>query len=99
MVRRTLRALRCQAFVLYVATNMAVCAVVFAPWALPRETVSGLLGRWKRHGKGWKRMFGKGAAVAVDAIYFWEPNHCVEVYHCEAEARRVLYPEHPGAVP
>jgi hypothetical protein len=37
--------------------------------------------------------------MVVDRIYFWEPNHCVEVYKCEAEARRVLYPEHPGAVP
>lgn len=99
MVRRALTRLRCQAFVVYVATNMAVCAIVFAPWALPRETVSGLLGRWKVRTRGPKRLFARGAAMVVDRIYFWEPNHCVEVYHCEAEARRVLYPEHPGAVP
>jgi len=89
----------CVLFVLYVATNMMVCALVFAPWALPRETVSGLLGRWKCGHRGFKHSFGKAAAVVVDLIYFWEPNHCVEVYRCEAEARKVLYPEHPGAVP
>lgn len=99
MVKRTLIRIRCQAFVVYVATNMAVCAVVFAPWALPRETVSGLLGRWKCGHKGLKKSFGNAAAVVVDLIYFWEPNHCVEVYRCEADARKVLYPEKPGALP
>jgi hypothetical protein len=88
----------CQLFVLYVAANMAVCAILFAPWALPRETVSGLLGRWKC-GKGWKRKFAVVASWIVDRIYFWEPNHCIEVYLCEAQARQVLYPEKPGAMP
>ena len=93
------RSALCQVFTVYVATNMMVCALVFAPWALPRETVSGLLGRWKC-GKGRiKRPFAVGASWVVDHIYFWEPNHCVEVFLCESEARRVLYPEHPGAVP
>ena len=99
MVKRALIQLRCQAFVVYVATNMAVCAAIFAPWALPRETVSGLLGRWKC-GKGRiKRPFAVGASWVVDRIYFWEPNHCIEVYLCEAQARQVLYPEKPGAMP
>lgn len=99
MVKRTLIRLRCQAFMVYVAANMAVCAVVFAPWALPRETVSGLLGRWKLRGGRWKRGFAKPASWVVDRIYFWEPDHCVAVYKCEAEARTVLYPGHPGAMP
>lgn len=99
MVRNALIRLRCQAFMVYVASNMMVCAVVFAPWALPRETVSGLLGRWKSGPRGWHRSFACLAAPVVDRIYFWEPNHCVEVYRCEAEARKVLYPEKPGAMP
>ena len=79
------RSALCQVFTVYVATNMMVCALLFAPWALPRETVSGLLGRWKC-GKGRiKRPFAVGASWVVDRIYFWE--------------RRMLYPEHPGAVP
>jgi hypothetical protein len=39
------------------------------------------------------------ASAVVDRIYFWEPNHCVEVYLCEHQARLVLYPEKPGAKP
>jgi hypothetical protein len=89
----------CQVFVVYVATNMAVCAVVFAPWALPRETVSGLLGRWKSGRHGLRRRFAIVASWFVDRIYWWEPNHCVEVFRCEQQARAVLYPEKPGAKP
>lgn len=84
-----------QIFVLYVAVNMALCAVLFAPWAMPRETVSGLLGRWKVETRGWKRRFGFCGGAVVDRIYFWEPDHCVEVYRCEREARKVLYPCSP----
>jgi hypothetical protein len=82
---------RC-AFVLYVALNMLVCAVVFLPWVLPRETISGLLGRWLITQGGWKLKFARGAVMVVDRIYFWECNHCVEVYLVEDEARRTLYP-------
>lgn len=89
----------CQLFVVYVATNMAVCALVFAPWALPRETVSGLLGRWETTHTGWRHWFARVASWVVDRIYFWEPNHCVEVFKAETEARAVLYPEKPGAKP
>jgi len=94
-----MRPLLCQLFTLYVATNMTLCALIFAPWALPRETISGLLGRWKLRNSGKRRAFAKVAAAVVDRIYFWEPNHCVEVFLCEAAARRVLYPERPGAKP
>lgn len=81
-----------QAFVLYVATNMALCAVLFAPWALPRETISGLLGRWKVEERRGKRKIGGILSCVVDTIYFWEPDHCVEVYKCERRAREILYP-------
>lgn len=94
-----LRRFVCQAFVVYVASNMAVCAIVFAPWALPRETVSGLLGRWKTAGGPWQRRFAIVGSWVVDRIYFWEPNHCVVVFRCERDARLVLYPEKPGAKP
>jgi hypothetical protein len=99
LLRRVARQALCQLFVLYVAANMALCAIVFAPWALPRETVSGLLGRWKVRKTGWRRRFAVAASWVVDRIYFWEPNHCVAVYLCEHDARAVLYPEKPGAMP
>jgi hypothetical protein len=79
-------------FVVYIVLNMAVCAVAFLPWALPRETVSGLLGRWISTERGWKRVVGLLIGAVADRIYFWEPNHCVEVYRCERCAREHLYP-------
>ena len=89
----------CVLFVVYVASNMMLCAVIFAPWARPRETISGLLGRWKVENTGPKKWFAVTVSWVVDRIYFWEPNHCVEVYLCEVDARKVLYPEKPGAKP
>ncbi len=93
------RWLLCRLFVLYVAANMAVCAILFMPWALPRETVSGLLGRWKARPGGRRQRFAVILARVVDRIYFWEPDHCTMVFKCEHDARAVLYPEKPGAKP
>lgn len=76
----------------YVAVNMAVCTLVFLPWAEPRETVSGLLGRWCLTETGWKRWLGCRGAKLVDRIYFWEVDHCRQVFHVERRARGVLYP-------
>ncbi len=95
IVRRIL----CQLFVVYVAANMALCALVFVAWALPRETISGLLGRWECKGRGWKRLFGIAGSAVVDMIYSWEPDHCNEVFRVEEKARLVLYPSAPGAKP
>ena len=82
-----------QLFVVYVAVNMALCSVLFAPWALPRETISGLLGRWVTTESGWKRRFAIRSARMVDWLYSWEPNHCVETYKIEQRAREILYPK------
>ena len=90
---RFLRRLKFHAFVLYVNTNMLVCSMVFIAWALPRETISGLLGRWKSTERGWKYVFARPASWVVDRIYFWEPDHCVEIYRQESQARKVLYGE------
>lgn len=79
-------------FNVYVCANMLVCAVVFAPWALPRETVSGLLGRWQKRERGVKALIGRALGAVVNLIYFWEPNHCVEVFIAEEKAREILYP-------
>lgn len=90
--RRLLKVLGAQLFVVYVAANMMLCAVVFAAWALPRETISGLLGRWTETGTPIQRILGLGLGALVNRLYFWEPNHCVEVFRCEQRAREVLYP-------
>lgn len=78
-------------FVIYIALNMLVCSIAFAPWALPRETVSGLLGRWQSE-RGAKRVVSLIGSAIADAIYFWEPDHCRETYLIEQRAREVLYP-------
>ena len=79
-------------FNVYVATNMLICSVLFAPWALPRETVSGLLGRWISTERGVKRWTGLVLGYVVDRLYFWEPDHCVSTYRLECKAREILYP-------
>lgn len=86
-----IRAIGRQLFAIYLATNMALCAVLFAPWVLPRETISGLLGRWQSE-SGWKRKVASIGSLIADAIYFWEPDHCRETYLIEQRARDVLYP-------
>lgn len=75
-------------FNLYVAVNMLLCAVIFFPWAQPRETISGFLGRmtFKQHYWAWF------CAKLVDKLYFWEEAHCGETAISENEARLALYP-------
>lgn len=81
-----------QWFVVYIACNMLLCSLVFLPWAKPRETISGILGRWRLTGFGWKQSFGYVVGSIVDRLYFWDVNHCETVYQMEEEARRALYP-------
>lgn len=84
-----IRAIGRQLFVVYVAANMALCAVLFVAWALPRETISGLIGRCARC-SGLRGAVGRYAAKVIDRIYFWEPNHCQVTAEQEAEARKAL---------
>lgn len=84
-----IRAIGRQVFVVYVAVNMALCAVIFVAWALPRETISGLIGRWAQ-GDGKRATFARSAAKVIDTIYFWEPDHCKVTAEQEAEAREAL---------
>lgn len=72
-----------------VALNILICAIVFAPWVRPRETVSGLLGRWAANEAGWKRGLGRRGALLVDWIYAWEPDHCQLAYTLERDARKL----------
>jgi hypothetical protein len=78
--------------VIYVSLNMLVCAVVFAPWAEPRETISGLLGRWWLMERGWKGLVGRSLGQLVNTMYWWEGDHCRQVFHVERRAREILYP-------
>lgn len=78
----------------YLVVNMAVCAVVFLGFSLPRETISGFLGRMSANCKpGWGRRFARIGECLANIVYFWEENHCALVYDQEREARRALYGE------
>lgn len=74
---------------------MMTAAVVFFWDAQPRETVSGVLGRWKVKGGPIRRAVARPLAWVVDRIYWWEPNHCVQIYHEEHAARLQLYQDWP----
>lgn len=78
-------------FVLYIALNMALCVVLFFPWALPRETISGLCGRWAATGSHWQTKVAALLGGIAEVVYFWEADHCADVYRCEEAARQVLY--------
>lgn len=72
---------------LTIGVNTLVCALVFAPWVLPRETVSGLLGRWSATGEPWQRALAEPAGRLVDMVCWWDPNHCSHTYECERQLR------------
>jgi hypothetical protein len=88
-----MRRLLSQIFVVYVAMNTLVASIVFFWWARPRETISGLIGRWYMTESGWKRKFSRAVCPVVNKLYAWEPNHCVVTHDVEAQAHNVLYPE------
>lgn len=76
-------------FVWYVVGNMLICSLLFFPWARPRETISGLIGRWS-YEDGRRGRFARIAARVIDFMYFWEPDHCRITAAQEAEARKAL---------
>lgn len=77
-------------FFLWVTFSMLLCAVLFLPWFLPRETVCGMMGRWKMTETGWKRAAGEKLSVLFDRTIH-RAESCITVYGMEREARRILY--------
>jgi hypothetical protein len=79
-------------FNVYVAANMLLCAVFGFGRSLPRETISGWLGRAFLDAAliGKYRPFVAFFHRLVDRIYFWEPDHCQVTADQESEARKAL---------
>ena len=76
-------------FVVYVACNMLTCALLLLPWAYPRETISGFIGRYAMYGRRWAR----AVEWVIDRLYFLEHRHCATTYLQEAKIRIELgYP-------
>lgn len=88
-----IRAVRFRLFCVYVCLNMLLAAMLFLPWILPRETISGFIGRCYVMGNGIVSALAALPMLAIDAVFFWERNHCIEVFKCERQARAFLYPE------
>ena len=76
-------------FNIYVATNMLLCATLLVPWALPRETLSGFIGR--------RALLGSEVFLSiakwVDSFYPNSPAHCGETAMAEDHMRSELYPD------
>lgn len=85
--------MRRRGYYLWVTFSVLLCAVLFAPWFLPRETTSGLIGRWLTTERGWKRRTAVWMHLHLDRLFHrpFNMETCVEVYRLEEEARRALY--------
>lgn len=73
--------------------SMNLCAVLFFPWFYPRETTSGLLGRWLVTETGRKHRFALAVAPVIDALFHtpWGLESCEDTYRLEQAARESLY--------
>lgn len=86
--------MRDRLFVVYIACNQLVCALVFLPWARRRETVCGLMGRWREEGNRWQACLGSLLCPYLDWVFHRNWDQCRDIWRMEEEARDVLYP--PG---
>jgi len=89
ITRIILQRMRNVIYVIYLPINMLFCALVFAPWVQPRETVSGLTGRWLVDGSRWQIRTSRFFAAIIDRAH--EPGHCVETFKLEKAMRVGLY--------
>ena len=85
-----------RAFFLWVTFSMTLCAVLFLPWFLPRETVSGLMGRWSLRIYGTRRQVGRAVSRFLDGVIHpvvGTTETCVQIHRMERAARKLLYVE------
>lgn len=72
--------------VILIGLNVLACMLLFWWCCRPRETLSGLAGRYAMRGN---RIAAISAAV-IDMLFWFDPNHCREVARLEAAAFEVL---------
>lgn len=73
-----------QTYTVSLAINALITSIIFFPWALPRETFSGFIGRQTEAGS---KLAGYAAPI-IDRFCFWEEEHCWITAWQEKEARR-----------
>lgn len=85
-------------FFLWVTLSMVLCAILFFPWFLPRETVCGLMGRWQSTARGARGWVGDAGARFFNSVLHTDPDEgCNAIWQMEEAARRELYrPEELG---
>jgi hypothetical protein len=66
---------------------MTLCALLFFPWVEPRETLSGIAGRYAAKGT----LVARAVAAAIDALHWWEPDHCYVTFRLEQDLRDRFY--------
>lgn len=75
-----------RAKVILIGLNVLACTALFWWCCRPRETLSGLAGRYAMRGH-------RGAAVVaavIDVLFWFDPDHCRGVARLEAAAFEVL---------
>lgn len=72
--------------VILICLNMLACTALFWWCCRPRETLSGLAGRYAMRGHSVATV----AASVIDALFWFDPDHCREVARLEAAAFEAL---------
>jgi hypothetical protein len=92
-IRIMLKWLKQRGYFLWITFSMVLCAILFLPWFLPRETTSGLIGRWHEREVGWKHRFALRAAPWLDERFHapFGIESCVDIYRLEEASREALY--------
>lgn len=78
-------------YVIYLSLNTLLCSLLFFPWAQPRETISGITGRWLIEGETWQIACASFLVKPIDWAH--RPNHCVDTYLAEQAMQTALYRE------
>ena len=88
-----MRLIKRRLYFLWITFSIVCCALLFLPWFYPRETMSGLMGRWYITETGRKRRFAGVVVPWLDRL-FHAPmgvEDCVEVYRLEEAGRESTY--------
>ena len=85
--------LRRRGYYLWITFSMVLCSIIFFHWFVPRETISGLLGRWQMTETGKRHVFANRIAPVIDRIFHkpFDLESCVDTYALEQAAREALY--------
>lgn len=81
------------AYSLFLAMNMLACAVLFFPWCLHRETLSGFVGRMRYHklSPRWCSDLFALPELVINLLYISEYDHCKVTWKQEDHLRCELY--------